>query len=145
MVVMASFGMEPFCQLVQKYSITYTYLAPPVVIHLAKHPVVGKYDVSSLRMITSGGAPLTRDLIEAVYERLKIPTKQAYGLSETSPVTHMQVRLWSLFFSFFLFSPPEMKLRDIYVPVLGYLAHCHRLCRRSTSKSDHEIHFAGGT
>lgn len=41
-------------------------------------------------MINSGAAPLTRDLVDAVYKRLKIPIKQGYGLSETSPTTHTQ-------------------------------------------------------
>ena len=41
-------------------------------------------------MLNSGAAPLTRDLVDAVYNRLKIPIKQGYGLSETSPTTHTQ-------------------------------------------------------
>ena len=57
---------------------------------LGKSPVVSKYDLSSVRMLNSGAAPLTRDLVDAVYKRLKIPIKQGYGLSETSPTTHTQ-------------------------------------------------------
>lgn len=41
-------------------------------------------------MLTSGAAPLAKDLIVAVWDRLRIPVKQAYGLSETSPATHVQ-------------------------------------------------------
>jgi long-subunit acyl-CoA synthetase (AMP-forming) len=41
-------------------------------------------------MLNSGAAPLTRDLVDSVYKRLKIPIKQGYGLSETSPTTHTQ-------------------------------------------------------
>ena len=33
---------------------------------------------------------MTKDLIIQVHERLNLPVKQAYGLSETSPVTHIQ-------------------------------------------------------
>ncbi len=44
-------------------------------------------------MITCGAAPLTKELIYGVHERLGVEVKQAYGLSETSPVTHMQVCL----------------------------------------------------
>lgn len=61
-----------------------------VVLLLSKHPVVAKYDLSTIRMMNSGAAPLTRELVEAVYNRLKIPVKQGYGLSETSPTTHTQ-------------------------------------------------------
>jgi 4-coumarate--CoA ligase len=91
-IVMSSFDLAKFCSIIQEYKITYTYVAPPVVLHLAKSPVVEKYDLSSLKMITSGAAPLSKELIFAVHERLGTEVKQAYGLSESSPVTHMQVR-----------------------------------------------------
>ena len=45
-------------------------------------------------MITSGAAPLTKQLIYAVKDRLGTEVKQAYGLSETSPVTHIQ-KVWN--------------------------------------------------
>ena len=92
--VMPKFDLERACQIIQSSRITFIYLAPPVVLQLAKHPVVSKYDLSSLRMLNSGAAPLTRDLVEAVYARIKVPVKQGYGLSETSPGTHTQP--WSL-------------------------------------------------
>ncbi|KAK0111738.1 hypothetical protein ONS95_002076 [Cadophora gregata] len=90
-IVMSAFDLKLFCRLIQDYKITYTYVAPPVVLHLAKNPVVDDYDLSSLRMMTSGAAPLTKELIHAVHKRLGIEVKQAYGLSETSPATHIQV------------------------------------------------------
>lgn len=93
-IVMQSFDLKPFCTNIQNYKITYSYIAPPVVLHLAKNPIVSDYDLSSLKVITSGAAPLTKDLIMAVHERLGVETKQAYGLSETSPVTHSQVCLF---------------------------------------------------
>ncbi|CAD6577514.1 MAG: hypothetical protein ASARMPREDX12_008381 [Alectoria sarmentosa] len=66
-----------------------------VVLLLGKHPIIDKYDLSSLRMLNSGAAPLTQELVEAVYKRLKVPIKQGYGLSETSPTTHTQPwELW---------------------------------------------------
>ncbi|KAG4439055.1 hypothetical protein IFR05_005446 [Cadophora sp. M221] len=89
-LVMSSFDLKLFCSLIQDHKISYTYVAPPVVLHLAKNPVVNDYDLSSLRMITSGAAPLTKELIHAVKKRLGTEVKQAYGLSETSPATHIQ-------------------------------------------------------
>ena len=87
---MPKFGIEEFCAAVQTYKITFAYVVPPVVLLLGKHPIVEKYDLSSLRMINSGAAPLTQELVEAVYRRLHVPIKQGYGLSETSPTTHTQ-------------------------------------------------------
>ena len=88
---MPKFDVEKFCFITQTYKITFAYVVPPVVLLLGKHPVLDKYDLSSLRMMNSGAAPLTQELVEAVYKRLKVPIKQGYGLSETSPTTHTQV------------------------------------------------------
>lgn len=90
LIVMSKFELEKFCAHVQNYRITFAFVVPPVVLHLSKNPIVSKYDFSSLRMMNSGAAPLTHELVEAVYNRLKVPIKQGYGLSETSPTTHSQ-------------------------------------------------------
>jgi 4-coumarate--CoA ligase len=87
---MPKFEIEKFCQIIEKYKVTFIYLVPPVLLLLSKHPAISKYDLSSLRMVNSGAAPLTRDLIEAVNKRFPLPIKQGYGLSETSPTTHTQ-------------------------------------------------------
>lgn len=89
-VAMAKFDIEKWCSHVQNHRITFSYVAPPVLVLLSKHPIVEKYDLSSIRMLTCGAAPLTRELVEAVHGRIKIAVKQGYGLSETSPTTHLQ-------------------------------------------------------
>lgn len=90
LVVMQKFDIEKWCSHVQNYRITFSYVVPPVVLLLSKHPIVDKYDLSSLRMMNSGAAPLTHELVEAVHARIKCGIKQGYGLSETSPTTHTQ-------------------------------------------------------
>lgn len=87
---MPAFSLEKFCKHIQTHRVTFAYVVPPVILMLGKSPVVSNYDLSSIRMLNSGAAPLTRDLVDAVYNRLKIPIKQGYGLSETSPTTHTQ-------------------------------------------------------
>ncbi|DAA73934.1 TPA_exp: Uncharacterized protein A8136_3920 [Trichophyton benhamiae CBS 112371] len=86
--VMPKFDIERWCAHVQNYRITFSYVVPPVILLLAKHPAVSKYDLSSLRMMNSGAAPLTSELLEAMHSRIKIGAKQGYGLSECSPTTH---------------------------------------------------------
>ena len=88
--VMSKFNLAKFCELIQTHRITFAYVVPPVVLQLGKSPIVSNYDLSSIRMLNSGAAPLTKELVEAVWNRLKIPIKQGYGLSETSPTTHTQ-------------------------------------------------------
>ncbi|KAM3414942.1 hypothetical protein BST61_g10082 [Cercospora zeina] len=89
-VVLPKFDIEAWCRIVQDHKITMCYVVPPVVLLLTKHPVVDKYNLSSLRMMNSGAAPLTRELVDATYKRIGVPIKQGYGLSETSPTTHTQ-------------------------------------------------------
>lgn len=89
-VVMSKFDIEAWCRAVQEQKVTMGYVVPPVVLLLSKHPAVDKYDLKSLRMLNSGAAPLTRELVEAVHKRKGLKVKQGYGLSETSPTTHAQ-------------------------------------------------------
>jgi acyl-CoA synthetase (AMP-forming)/AMP-acid ligase II len=87
-VTMPRFDLEGFLELSQRYSTTRAYLVPPVILALAKHPVVDNYDMSSLKTVMSGAAPLSGDLASAAAERLGCNVVQGYGLTETSPVTH---------------------------------------------------------
>lgn len=85
MHIMQKFDLDCLCQVIQESKITIVYVVPPVVLLLAKHPVVDKYDLSSLRMLHSSAAPLTDDLVGMIHKRLKVPIKQGYGMSEASP------------------------------------------------------------
>ncbi|KIW12387.1 hypothetical protein PV08_09664 [Exophiala spinifera] len=89
-LVLSRFDLEKWCRLVQDEQVTFSYIVPPIVLLLCKHPVVDKYDLGSLRMTNSGAAPLTRDLVESLWKRKGVRVKQGYGLSETSPTIFMQ-------------------------------------------------------
>jgi acyl-CoA synthetase (AMP-forming)/AMP-acid ligase II len=91
LLVMPAFNLEVFLRAIQEHKITFIYVAPPVIVRLARDEMVDKYDLSSVKMITSGAAPLTKELVDTVHQRLNIKVNQAYGLSETSPMTHTQV------------------------------------------------------
>jgi acyl-CoA synthetase (AMP-forming)/AMP-acid ligase II len=86
LVTMPRFDLEEFLRLLQEHRITRAYLAPPIVLALAKHPMVDKFDLSSLRSILSGAAPLDAGLEGACAERLDCEVMQGWGLTETSPV-----------------------------------------------------------
>jgi 4-coumarate--CoA ligase len=89
-IVLGRFEIEKFCQTIQEEGVTFSYIVPPMVLLLCKHPAVSKYDLSSLRMTNSGAAPLTRELVEACFKRTGVRVKQGYGLSETSPTIFQQ-------------------------------------------------------
>lgn len=87
-VTMPRFDLREFLRLIQEYRITRANLVPPIVLALAKHPLVDEFDLSSLELITSGAAPLSAELELACEKRLGCRMQQGYGLTETSPTTH---------------------------------------------------------
>jgi acyl-CoA synthetase (AMP-forming)/AMP-acid ligase II len=87
-VTMARFDLEQFLWLHQEYRLTRAFVAPPMVVALAKHPVVDNYDLSTLRWMLSGAAPLSADLAIACGERIGCEVVQGYGMTELSPVSH---------------------------------------------------------
>ncbi|THA99551.1 4-coumarate--CoA ligase family protein [Streptomyces sp. LRa12] len=89
-VVLPRFDLEQFLAAIQNHRITSLYVAPPIVLALAKHPLVADYDLSSLRYIVSAAAPLDARLAAACSQRLGLPpVGQAYGMTELSPGTHV--------------------------------------------------------
>ncbi|MGW8729113.1 4-coumarate--CoA ligase family protein [Streptomyces sp. NPDC055808] len=88
-VVLPRFDLDQFLGAIEKHRITGLYVAPPVVLALAKHPAVAQYDLSSLEYVMSAAAPLDSRLAAACSARLKLPpVRQAYGMTELSPGTH---------------------------------------------------------
>ncbi|MFF9109465.1 4-coumarate--CoA ligase family protein [Streptomyces sp. NPDC014805] len=89
-VVLARFELETFLAAIQTHRITGLYVAPPIVLALAKHPLVAQYDLSSLKYLVSAAAPLDAALAAACSQRLGLPpVGQAYGMTELSPGTHV--------------------------------------------------------
>lgn len=88
-VTMPRFDLEQFLTILQNYKVTYAHLAPPIVLGLAKHPLVDKYQLS-LRAILSGAAPLGPEVEQACSARLGCTVSQGYGMTEASPVTHFR-------------------------------------------------------
>ena len=88
-VTMPRFDLVEFLEAIQRYEATCLYLVPPIVLALAKHPVVDGYDLSSVRWIMSGAAPLGEETAVACRERIGCRVFQGYGLTEASPVTHV--------------------------------------------------------
>ena len=83
------FDMVQFLELVQKHRITRAHLVPPIILGLARHPIVDNYDLSSLKSILSGAAPLGPELTREAAERIGCVIKQGYGMTELSPVSHI--------------------------------------------------------
>ncbi len=89
LVTMPRFEIEQFLQIIQDYKVSCLSLVPPIVLALAKHPAVDNYDLSSVRLVSSGAAPLGEELEIACSTRLKCKMYQGYGLTEVSGASHV--------------------------------------------------------
>lgn len=91
LVTAPKFDLPQFLELHQKHNIDFSFIAPPIAVALAKHPIVDNYDLSALKNIQSGAAPLSRELADAVEKRLNVHVVQGFGMTEASPVTHNSI------------------------------------------------------
>ncbi|KAJ0175978.1 hypothetical protein K1T71_008152 [Dendrolimus kikuchii] len=87
-VTMPKFHPQTFLSAFEKSDINILYAAPPLILFLASHKDVTKKKLEKIKTITSGAAPLPRNDIDRVIEKLQPGTNflQLYGLTETSPL-----------------------------------------------------------
>ena len=88
-VTMPRWELDGFLDLVERHRVTRAMLVPPIILALARDPRVAGRDLSSLRIIKSGAAPLDAGLARAAAERIGAVIVQGYGMTEASPVTHV--------------------------------------------------------
>jgi acyl-CoA synthetase (AMP-forming)/AMP-acid ligase II len=88
LVTMPRFDLPEFLRIIQEQKCTWLFIAPPIAVALAKHPIVDQYDLSSVKAIFSGAAALDENLAGAVARRLNTTVRQGYGMTELSPVSH---------------------------------------------------------
>jgi len=93
LVVQQRFEPEKFLKAMQDHKVTNAPIVPPIVLFLAKHPLVDKYDLSSVEEVTCGAAPMGEGLEEALIKRMPRVKRirQGYGMTEVL-VTHVQPR-----------------------------------------------------
>ena len=87
-VIIPRFDLEQCLQALEKHRVTFAPVVPPIVLALAKNPNVAKYDLSGLRALFSGAAPLSAAVAQTAADRIGCDVLQGYGLTEMSPVTH---------------------------------------------------------
>jgi PAS domain S-box-containing protein len=91
-VTFPHFNLEWLLTAMETHRVTSAYLVPPVIRTLAKHAAVRRFDLSSLKRITSMTAPLPDSVARASAERLQCSVSQAYGLTEAVALTHFTPR-----------------------------------------------------
>jgi acyl-CoA synthetase (AMP-forming)/AMP-acid ligase II len=87
-VTMPRFDLVGFLGAIAEHRVGYVFIAPPVALALAHHPLVDQYDLSSVEIVMSAAAPLDTALARRVEDRIGATVVQGYGLTESSPCTH---------------------------------------------------------
>ncbi|XP_067617505.1 luciferin 4-monooxygenase isoform X2 [Eurosta solidaginis] len=85
LVFLPKFEENLFLRAIEKYRVMMAFMVPPLMVFLAKHPLVDKYDLSSLMILLCGAAPLSKETEDQIKERIGVPIiRQGYGLSEST-------------------------------------------------------------
>ncbi|KAL7106698.1 hypothetical protein ACP275_06G010000 [Erythranthe tilingii] len=89
-LLMQKFEIGSLLELIQRHRVSVAAVVPPLVLALAKNPMVDQFDLSSIRMVLSGAAPLGKELEAALLSRLpQAVFGQGYGMTEAGPVLSM--------------------------------------------------------
>jgi acyl-CoA synthetase (AMP-forming)/AMP-acid ligase II len=88
-VILPRFELDAFLRTVQDHAVTRAEIVPPIVLALATSDRVDEFDLSSLRVVTAGAAPLDGDLARTFAARIGCRLKQGYGMTELGGSSHI--------------------------------------------------------
>ncbi|KZT02013.1 amp dependent CoA ligase [Laetiporus sulphureus 93-53] len=90
LVVVPKFDFVSMLKSIERYRINYLPIVPPIVVLLCKHPEVSKHDLSSIRVILSSAAPVSREVTQQLMHIFPDASiAQGYGLTETTVTLSM--------------------------------------------------------
>ncbi|KAH7884920.1 hypothetical protein F5I97DRAFT_1296635 [Phlebopus sp. FC_14] len=90
LVVFPKFSYPEFLQSISRHKITHLFLVPPQVVLLCKHPATKEHDLSGIRLLISGAAPLSAELMNQLIKVIpNAQIGQGYGLTESSTTVAM--------------------------------------------------------
>ncbi|KAJ0895349.1 putative 4-coumarate--CoA ligase [Helianthus annuus] len=83
-LIMQKFDIVPFLELIEKYKVTIGPFVPPIVLAIANNEeVVDKYDLSSMRTVMSGAAPLGKELEDMLGGSFRMRNLDRYVFEST--------------------------------------------------------------
>ncbi|KAH3853329.1 hypothetical protein DPMN_095851 [Dreissena polymorpha] len=91
MVTLPAFDPEAYLNAIVQHKASIIHVVPPMVLFLTRHPLVAKFDLSRVRQVVTGAAPLGDALTKEFMEKRKLQIKQGYGMTELSPVASIDV------------------------------------------------------
>ncbi|KAK6049702.1 hypothetical protein COOONC_12792 [Cooperia oncophora] len=89
-ITMRKFDLKTLLRHIQDYKLTSVAVVPPMALMMADSPLLDDYDLSSLRFIACGAAPLGAAIVHRLLKRLPgAILRQGYGMTELSVVSHI--------------------------------------------------------
>ncbi|KAK4949766.1 hypothetical protein LTR10_011608 [Elasticomyces elasticus] len=89
--LMERYNLSDMLDHIQSFKITELLLVPPILVAMAKHPSVrdGSCDISSVRKVVAGAAPIGMEVTKQFEElfKEKVKVRQAWGMSEAPAIT----------------------------------------------------------
>ena len=88
LVALHRFDVETALRAIQRYRCTVTTLIATINVAILNHEATPSYDLTSLRLCTSGGAPVPAEIARRWEATTGHPLVEGYGLTETTAPTH---------------------------------------------------------
>jgi len=80
---------DPLLEAIRKFKPTFIFLVPSMYIGVLDHPDFDKVDMKSIKFCGSGAAALPVEVIEKIEKKTGSPLMEGYGMTEASPITHV--------------------------------------------------------
>ncbi|MBC8277513.1 MAG: long-chain-fatty-acid--CoA ligase [FCB group bacterium] len=90
-VIQPGFDALKTLALIEDENITISNLIPTMLNLMVKHPRVHEFDLSSLRVMLSGGAPIAQEVVRNIMQVFGCDYIQTYGMTETSPYLTLSI------------------------------------------------------
>lgn len=120
---------EPLLEAISKFKATFAPLVPTMYIGILNHPKIESTDLTSIKGCFSGSAPLPVEVIREFESKTSAVIVEGYGLTETSPVTHVNP-----------FAGGNRKVGSIGIPITDTRA---RIVDLETGETDMPLGEAG--
>ena len=88
-VILPRFNLEEFLGALQDYEINIVPVVPPIVLALARTPLLDRFDLSKVETLHCGAAPLSVEVASEACARLGARISYGYGMTELSPLSHL--------------------------------------------------------
>jgi acyl-CoA synthetase (AMP-forming)/AMP-acid ligase II len=88
-ITLPRFELTEFLRALERYQINVVPAVPPIVLALARHPLVDQFNLSKLERVHCGAAPLAIEVADACEDRLGVSINYGYGMTELSPLSHL--------------------------------------------------------